>query len=156
MGVLGSVVAPSTALMSFCNSKIMDCGNIRFEIVRDELVWHKTVFLQKLAHEFQRRPFVPLALDQNIQHFTLGVDKVSIVRAGFGIPVTVSQSGTGANNFGTEYFVPDVGPTRGHGQFLFDNVLHQLLWDADGTGAGGTTLIATFSVNLTANDFHLV
>jgi hypothetical protein len=36
---------------------------------------HKTVFLQKLAHEFQRRPFVPLALDQNIKHFALGVDR---------------------------------------------------------------------------------
>ena len=74
MGILGSVVAPSTALVSFCDSKIFDCGGIRFEIVRDERVWHKTVFLQKLAHEFQCRPLVPLALDQNIKDFALGVD----------------------------------------------------------------------------------
>jgi hypothetical protein len=74
MGVLGSVVAPSTALVAFCDSKIFDSGSIRFEIVRDELIWHKTVFLQKLAHEFQRRPLVPLALDQNIKHFALGIN----------------------------------------------------------------------------------
>src|ERR1700739_3445417 len=75
MGVFGSVVAPSTMLMSFCNSKIFDCGSIRSEIVRDELVWHKTVFLQKLAHKFQRRPLCPLALVQNIEDSSLGVDR---------------------------------------------------------------------------------
>jgi len=74
MGILGSVVAPSTALVSFCDSKIFDCGGIRFEIVRDELSRHKSVLLQKLAHEVQRRPLVPLALDQNIKDFALGVD----------------------------------------------------------------------------------
>ena len=74
MGVLGSVVAPSAALVAFCDSKIFGCGSIRFGVVRDERVWHKTVFLQKLAHEFQRRPLVPLALDQNIKDFALGVD----------------------------------------------------------------------------------
>src|ERR1700751_2666393 len=74
MGVLGSGVAPSTLLVSFCDSKVIYCGSIRFEIVGDELVWHKTVFLQKLAHEFQRRPLVPPALDENIKHFALGVD----------------------------------------------------------------------------------
>jgi hypothetical protein len=65
MKVLRPVVAPSTTLMSFCNSKVIDCGSARFEIVRDELVRYKTVFLQKLAHEFQRRALVPPALDEN-------------------------------------------------------------------------------------------
>jgi hypothetical protein len=74
MGVLGPVVAPSASLMSFCNSEIFDCGSIIFEIVRDELVRHKRISLQKLAHKFQRRPFVPPTLDQNVKHFTLGVD----------------------------------------------------------------------------------
>jgi len=34
MGVLRPVVAPSTTLMSFCDSKVIDCGSIRFEISR--------------------------------------------------------------------------------------------------------------------------
>lgn len=66
--------------MSFCDSKVIDYGSIKFEIVGDEGVWHKTVFLQKLAHEFQRRPFVPIALDQNIKHFALGVDAIMVLR----------------------------------------------------------------------------
>jgi hypothetical protein len=73
MRVLCSIVAPPTTFMTSCDSKITGSGSIRSKIVRDELVWHKTVFLQKLAHEFQRRPLVPLALDQNIKHFALGV-----------------------------------------------------------------------------------
>jgi hypothetical protein len=36
-----------------------DCSPKRFEIIRDELVWDKAVFLQKVAHQFQRRPLVP-------------------------------------------------------------------------------------------------
>src|SRR5262245_24186631 len=74
MRVLRPVVVPSATLMSFCDSKVVDCGSIRFEIIRDELVWHKTISLQKLAHEFQGRPLVPFALDQNIKDFALGVD----------------------------------------------------------------------------------
>ena len=74
MGVLGSVVAPSATLVPFCDSKVIGCSSVRFEIVRDELSRHKSVLLQKLAHEVQRRPLVPLALDQNIKDFALGVD----------------------------------------------------------------------------------
>src|ERR1700739_3903578 len=94
MGVLGSVVAPSTTLMSFCDSKVIDCGSVRFEIVRDELVRNKTVFLQKLAHEFQRRPLVPPALDQNIKHFALGVDGApQIGRAAIDFQIEASGAG---------------------------------------------------------------
>jgi hypothetical protein len=60
MRILRSIVAPSTALMAFCDSKIMGCGSIRPQFIRDEVVWNKAVFLQQLAHEFQRRPLVPL------------------------------------------------------------------------------------------------
>ena len=74
MGILGSVVAPSAALVAFCDSKIMGCGGIRPQIIRDQLVWNKAIFLQKLAHEFQRRPFVPFRLDQYIEDLALGVD----------------------------------------------------------------------------------
>jgi hypothetical protein len=40
--------------MSSCEAKFTGCCRIRFEIVRDELVWDKAILLQKLAHEFQR------------------------------------------------------------------------------------------------------
>jgi Glutamine synthetase, beta-Grasp domain len=39
-----------------------------------ELVWDKAIFLQKLAHEFQRGALVPFRLDQHIEDFALGVD----------------------------------------------------------------------------------
>jgi putative NIF3 family GTP cyclohydrolase 1 type 2 len=39
------------------------------------LIWDKTVFLQKLAHEFQRRPLVPPSLNQEIEDISLCVDR---------------------------------------------------------------------------------
>ncbi len=72
MRILGSVVAPSTTLMS-CGSKITGSGSIRPQIVRDQLVWDKSILLQQLAHEFERGTLVPPALDQHIEHFALGI-----------------------------------------------------------------------------------
>jgi hypothetical protein len=73
MRILGSVVAPLTALMSSCDSKITCSASIRSQIVRDQLVWDKAILLQELAHEFQRGTLVPPALDQYIKHFALGI-----------------------------------------------------------------------------------
>src|ERR1700730_10541636 len=73
MRVLRSIVAPPTTLMSSCETKFTGCCRIRFEIVRDELVWDKAILLQKLAHEFQRRTLVLSALNQHIKHFALGI-----------------------------------------------------------------------------------
>jgi hypothetical protein len=67
MRILGSVVAPLTPFMSSCDSKITGSGSIRSQIVRDQLVWDKSILLQQLAHEFQRRTLVPPALDQLTQ-----------------------------------------------------------------------------------------
>jgi hypothetical protein len=74
MGVLGSVIAPSTALMPIRNSQVLGRGPIGPQVIRDALIWRKSILPQKLAHEFQRRPLVPLTLDQNIKDFALGVD----------------------------------------------------------------------------------
>jgi hypothetical protein len=52
MGVLGSVIAPSTALMAIRNSQILGCGPIGPQVIRYELIWHKSVLLQKLAQRF--------------------------------------------------------------------------------------------------------
>ena len=58
MRILRSIVAPSTALMAFYESKLTGCSPIRAQVIRDELVWDKAVFLQKLAHQIERRPLV--------------------------------------------------------------------------------------------------
>jgi hypothetical protein len=55
-------------------AEIMGCGSIRSRIICDELVWNKAIFLQQLAHEFQRRPFVPPSVDQHVENLALGVD----------------------------------------------------------------------------------
>src|SRR5208337_5687527 len=39
MRILRSIVAPSTALMAFCDSKLTGCSPIRAQVIRDELVW---------------------------------------------------------------------------------------------------------------------
>ena len=74
MRILGSVVAPLTALVAFCDPKLTGCSSIRSQVICDQLVWDKAIFLQKLAHEFQRRPLVPFRLDQHIEDLALGVD----------------------------------------------------------------------------------
>ena len=73
MRILGSIVAPSAPFMTSCDSKITGCGSIRSKIISDQLIWDKAIFLQKLAHEFQRRPLVPPALDQHIEDLAIGV-----------------------------------------------------------------------------------
>src|ERR1700732_4391304 len=73
MRILRTVVAPSAAFMAFCDSKITGCSSIRFQIICEELVWDKAIFLQQLAHQFERRPLVPPGLDQHIKNFALGI-----------------------------------------------------------------------------------
>jgi hypothetical protein len=73
MRILRSIVAPSTAFMAFCDSKITGCSPIRAQVICDELVEDKAIFLQQLALQFGRRPLVPPGLDQHIEHFTLGI-----------------------------------------------------------------------------------
>jgi hypothetical protein len=73
MRILRSVVAPSTTFMAFRDSKITGCSSIRSEVIRDQLVGDKAIFIQQLEHEFQGRPLVPPGLDQNVEHLTLGV-----------------------------------------------------------------------------------
>ena len=42
-----------------CDSKIPGCSSIRSEVICDQLVGDKAIFLQQLAHQFERRPLVP-------------------------------------------------------------------------------------------------
>src|SRR5208283_5556173 len=73
MRILRSIVAPSTAFMAFSESKITGCSSIRSEIICDELVGDKAIFLQQLAHQFGRRPLVASGLDQHVEDFALGI-----------------------------------------------------------------------------------
>ena len=72
MRIFRSIVAPSATLVAFCNSKMTGRGGIRSQLICHELVWDKAIFLQQLAHQSKRRPFVSPGLDQNVEHFTLG------------------------------------------------------------------------------------
>jgi hypothetical protein len=74
MRILRSIVAPSTALMAFGESKLTGCSPRGAQVIRDELVWDKAVFLQKCSHQIERRPIVPPGLDQHIEDLALGVD----------------------------------------------------------------------------------
>jgi hypothetical protein len=73
MRILRTIVAPSTARMAFCASKLTGCSPIRAQVIRDELVLDKAIFLQKFAHQIERRPLVSPGLDENFENFTLGV-----------------------------------------------------------------------------------
>ena len=87
-----------------------------------------------------------------------GTDKISIVKAGFGIAKTVTLGGIGTNDFAAHYFVDGATPSEpNHGQFLFDAANLQLLWDPDGTGGKAAVLIAHLPAALTlhATDFEL-
>ena len=74
MRILRSIVAPSAEFMAFCDPKMTGCSSIRSEIICDELVWDRAIFLQKPLHEFQRGALVPFRLDQHIEDLALGVD----------------------------------------------------------------------------------
>jgi hypothetical protein len=74
MRILRSIVAPSTAFVAFCDPKMTGCSSIRSQLICDELIWDKAIFLQKLAREFQRGTLVPFRLDQHIEDLALGVD----------------------------------------------------------------------------------
>jgi len=72
MRILRSIVAPSTAFMTFCDPKMTGCSSIRSEIIRDELVWDKAIFLQQLAHQLSV-PACCVWFGRERQEFTLGV-----------------------------------------------------------------------------------
>ena len=74
MRVLGSVVAPSTALMSVRDAEIAGSGAVRPQVIRDQPNEHEAVLLQELVHELQRGVLVPFRLNQHIEDLSFGVD----------------------------------------------------------------------------------
>src|SRR5450432_2360499 len=74
MRILGPIVLPSTALMMALDPEIASGSAIRAQVVGDYPIGDKAVFLEKLAHQFQRGMLVSLGLDQHIEDFAFGVD----------------------------------------------------------------------------------
>jgi hypothetical protein len=74
MRILGTVVLPSPALMAPLDPEGVGGGAIRAQVIRDQPIGNEAVFLEKFAHQFQRRMLVSLGLDQHIEDFALGVD----------------------------------------------------------------------------------
>jgi len=76
---------------------------------------------------------------------------------GAGIDELVFDVGDWTNMAATLRLVNGTAATTGFGTFLFVNATDQLIWDQNGTGAGGQTLVAVLSgVNaLTAANFEL-
>lgn len=69
-----------------------------------------------------------------IRGFVSGFDIVQVSASGFGLSI---------GSLAADQFVTGEAATEAHGQFIF-NALHQLLWDADGTGGGSAVLVADF------------
>jgi len=66
--------------MAFCDPKMTGCCPIRAQVICDELVWDKAIFLQQLAHQFERRPLVPPGLHQHSPLDTLPRTMIDGVR----------------------------------------------------------------------------
>jgi hypothetical protein len=60
--------------MAAPDPEIAGGGAIGPQVVRNQSIGNEAVFLQKLAHQFQRGMLVSLGLDQHIEDFALGVD----------------------------------------------------------------------------------
>ena len=56
--------------MPMPDPKITRRGVVRSQIVRDQIHRREAIFLQELAHQFQRRGLIPLGLDQDIQNLS--------------------------------------------------------------------------------------
>ena len=74
MRVLRSVIAPSPAFMATRQPKLTGGRAVGSKIVGHKLVRNKGHFLEQFPQQFQCRPLVPLALDNNIEDFAFGID----------------------------------------------------------------------------------
>jgi hypothetical protein len=74
MRILRPVVSPSAGAMPMPDPKITRRGMVGSHIVRDQVLWREAIFLQELAHQFQRCCLIPLGLDQDIQNLSFAIN----------------------------------------------------------------------------------
>src|SRR5664279_5801841 len=74
MRSLRSIVLPLAPLVAGFESQITSRGAVGSQIVRHQPIWDHRVFLEKLAHQFQRGRLVALGLKQNVENLAFGVD----------------------------------------------------------------------------------
>ena len=60
--------------MPMLDPKITRGGVIRSQIARHQVLRQEAIFLQELAHQFQRCGLIPLGLDQDIQNLSFAID----------------------------------------------------------------------------------
>ena len=107
MRILGPIVFPSSALMPAFNPKIARRRAIRPQVVRDQPIRNERIFLQKLAHQFQRcstcfvwagparrgpRPGVDRAPDEDHSAIDFQIDLIQMPR-GARLRTALSQTG---------------------------------------------------------------
>ena len=54
--------------------KIARRSPVGSQIVGDQILWQEAIFLQELAHQFQRSGLIPLGLDQDIENLSFAID----------------------------------------------------------------------------------
>ena len=80
--------------MPMLDPKITRGGVVRSQIVGDQLLRQEAIFLQKLAHQFQRRGLIPLGLDQDIQNLSFAIDGAPEINQA-SINLQIESSGAG-------------------------------------------------------------
>ena len=74
MRIFRPFVAPSSGVMPTLDPEITCSGAVRPQFVRDHCLWQKAIFLQELAHQFQRCGLIPLGLDQHVQNLSFTIN----------------------------------------------------------------------------------
>ena len=87
-----------------------------------------------------------------IADFVSGTDRLALDNTGFGIAGTGTLAANGVS------FVLGAAATGAGPAVIFNAVTHQVLWDADGAGAGGAQALATLVgvTTMSASDFRIV
>ena len=77
MRILRSIVAPSTAIVAFCDSRILGCSSIRSEVICDQLVGDKAIFLQTLKNRILlENYYLPGDLEAQIEAFVADYNRL--------------------------------------------------------------------------------
>jgi hypothetical protein len=85
MRILRSIVAPSAALMAFCESEMAGCGGIRSQLICDELVWLKAKAVCPISVKYISLDFFGLVRTQ------IGLTPVQAARKLAPLPVVVAN-----------------------------------------------------------------